>query len=289
VFLFKEDPGAGHMRPGRATFAGLLVLTCLAGFICLRSWVASRVVRPLRSLAGPIPTGFEECTQDLPYETGGWRETESVAARLRELIRGLAEGDAAVRRARFDSQRWLRSRERGFDVRLRRAEDRAMLDPLTGLRNRSYLEANLSQIVAEQREKGQDLSVVMIDLDNFKPLNDNYGHSAGDDMLRCTGELLRATIRPSDHAIRYGGDEFLLLLPGVDIAQAQQITERILKLFVQSASLIDVSRAVTLSAGVASRRSDGCDDGWALITRADDALYAAKRAGKNTVALSPAG
>jgi diguanylate cyclase (GGDEF)-like protein len=287
VLLLFRDPFRADAWTGAAVgFTCAVVFSSLVALLSFRLWLTYRVIRPLAGLGHLIPASATDEERDLVWDAGGWRETQSIVGHFRELCRGLAASRAAVRRVRSDTRRRLLERERGFDRRLRRVEDRATIDPLTGLRNRRYLDTNLGQIVTAQRASGKDLSVVMMDLDNFKTLNDTCGHQAGDDLLRCTGELLRAVLRPTDHAIRYGGDEFLLLLPGVAAVEAFGITERLLKLFGQSASLVDLSGCVSLSAGVASRKADECDDGWQLIAKADAALYAAKRGGKNTVALS---
>ncbi|MHC4698000.1 MAG: GGDEF domain-containing protein [Planctomycetota bacterium] len=288
LFLFQRRSRAYIWLRATAVFGCVVGIGSLVGLVSFRCWFIRRVISPLTSLGQSLTVRDTRDGRAPTLDPGEWRETGRIAGTLRRLCRGLAASEAAVRRIKFDSQYQLRNRERGFNRRLRRAEDRATLDPLTGVRNRTYLDANLMHVAATQQTRDEDLSVVMFDLDNFKLLNDTYGHTAGDDLLRCTGELLRATLRPTDHAIRYGGDEFLLILPGVGVKEARCITERILKLFAQSAGLIDVSKTVTLSAGVASRKADRCDDGWKLIAKADSALYAAKRAGKNTVAVSSA-
>ncbi len=289
LFLFRHESDTEPWLGATTAFGCVMAIGSVVALMSLGGWLSSHLARPLASLARPIPAGRTKDASGVAFDTGGWRETENIAARLRELSERLGASENSIRTIRHDSEYRLRARERGFDRRLRRAEDRAAIDPLTGLRNRTYLDANLHEILATQQARDADLAVIMIDMDNFKHLNDTQGHKAGDELLRCTGELLRATVRPTDHAIRYGGDEFLLLLPGVDLRRARQITERILKLFAQSVSLIDLTKSVTLSAGIASRKDDRCDDGWQLISKADAALYAAKRKGKNAVAISSGG
>ncbi|MFQ5590429.1 MAG: diguanylate cyclase [Phycisphaerae bacterium] len=285
LFLFRHPRGASSWVAATAAFGCAVLIGSFVGVGSFIRWFRRRVGVPLANLGRPISREKLRGEPGEQFDGGGWRETERIASNLCGLSRSLATSEAAVRRIKLESECELQARERGFDRRLRRAEDLAMIDPLTGLRNRTYLDVTLPRVLAAQRAGAEHLSVVMIDMDNFKKLNDRHGHKAGDELLRCTGELLRASIRPSDHAVRYGGDEFLLLLPGVDVTEAQQITERVLKLFARSAVVVDLSRSVTLSAGVASDRGDRCDDGWRLITEADAALYTAKRAGKNAVAV----
>src|SRR5690606_10919362 len=131
----------------------------------------------------------------------------------------------------------------------------------------------LARLLHGQRERDTVFSLLMLDLDRFKAYNDDYGHLAGDQVLRITGHLLRAALRPSDRAARYGGEEFVLLLPEADAAGAREVAERILHAF---RGFAWPQRAVTVSIGVAQAVSG--DTAADLIQRADAALYAAKRA-----------
>ncbi len=181
-----------------------------------------------------------------------------------------------------------RERARSWNVglQLRRVKDQASTDPLTGLRNRAGLETQLELLYQQQSVRNADLAAVMLDTDNFKAYNDTHGHMDGDALLRSIGALLRQSIRPADIAVRYGGDEFLLLLPGANAEQASVIAGRIVKLFSQQSGRLGQQDAVSMSAGVASLRGDGCDSGHALVHQADVALYEAKRNGKNMVSTS---
>jgi two-component system, cell cycle response regulator len=123
------------------------------------------------------------------------------------------------------------------------------------------------------------------DLDKFKQINDVYGHAAGDVLLRRVAHLLAASVRAGDGVVRWGGEEFLVVLPGVDRAQAQRIVERA-RTSVQDDAVVvggNVLR-ITISVGVAERRSGETRD--ALIARADEALYVAKSSGRNRVELA---
>jgi len=181
-----------------------------------------------------------------------------------------------------------RERARSWTVglQLRRVKDQASTDPLTGLRNRAGLETQLELLYQQQVVRDADLAAVMLDTDNFKTYNDTHGHMVGDELLRSIGALLRQSIRPADIAVRYGGDEFLLLLPGANAEQASVIAGRIVKLFSQQSGHLGQHDTVSMSAGVASLRGDGCESGHALVHQADVALYEAKRNGKNMVSTS---
>ncbi|MGN6329949.1 MAG: diguanylate cyclase domain-containing protein [Rhodanobacter sp.] len=154
-------------------------------------------------------------------------------------------------------------------------------DVLTGLANRRAFDGALARLLHGQRERDTVFSLLMLDLDRFKAYNDDYGHLAGDQVLRITGHLLRAALRPSDRAARYGGEEFVLLLPEADAAGAREVAERILHAF---RGFAWPQRAVTVSIGVAQAVSG--DTAADLIQRADAALYAAKRAGRDQAAMA---
>ncbi len=153
------------------------------------------------------------------------------------------------------------------------------VDHLTGVLNRYGLD---SSFPPDQVAVADQLSLVSIDIDRFKLVNDTYGHAFGDKLLRRVSHLLGSALRTGDAVIRYGGDEFLLFLPGADLNAAARIAEQA-RALVGTLTLLHGEREVgtSLSAGVAQRRPDESRE--ALIERADRALYAAKRAGRNRV------
>lgn len=177
-------------------------------------------------------------------------------------------------------------RVRQVDALLQRAEKEVWVDALTGLANRRLLDEQLEKVFERQRGSGEDLTIVMFDVDHFKQFNDSNGHAAGDQVLRFVGELLKTMLRAGDIAIRYGGDEFAVLLLGTNAAGAVHLSQRIIKLFAQRTDLLPSNPRVTLSAGVASMRPLGADCGATLLKRADEALYEAKGEGRNEVVVS---
>ncbi len=156
----------------------------------------------------------------------------------------------------------------------------ARTDGLTGLANRRTLDETLQREVARAQRMEGRLSLIMADLDHFKSINDQYGHSTGDQVLAGAAAVLAAESRPYDLAARYGGEEFVLLLPGTSQDEAIAIAERIRK----EIGIIEVpecDRQITVSLGVAGWISG--ETGQQLVSRADAALYKAKSTGRNRV------
>jgi diguanylate cyclase (GGDEF)-like protein len=163
------------------------------------------------------------------------------------------------------------------------AEARASTDALTGLPNSRSCRDNLKRMVAHAGRTVSPLSAVMFDLDHFKQINDRFGHGAGDDVLAAVGEVVGATLRGSDFGGRYGGEEFLVLLPGTDQTGALELAEK-LRLAVAALEFQQPDLKVTASFGIATYPLDALDAD-ALVRMADRALYAAKAQGRNRVEL----
>ncbi len=180
----------------------------------------------------------------------------------------------------------LSQRSRSLEAHARELREQAAHDDLTGLYSRSQLDDALNRLFEAARATDTPLSVIMIDLDRFKPVNDNFGHVAGDQVLRMVGDALRDSVRASDFAARYGGDEFIILLEGCPIDSALTIAKRIHKsLSEQPVTGTDFSISVTASIGVAHMDSDNhYHNAWELIHAADQALYRAKNGGRNRIA-----
>jgi two-component system cell cycle response regulator len=161
----------------------------------------------------------------------------------------------------------------------------AVTDPLTGLYNRRYMESHVGTLVDRSAARGKSLSVLLLDIDYFKSINDSYGHDAGDDVLRDFSDRLRACIRGIDLACRYGGEEFVVVMPDTDIGVATMVAERIRRRV--AGDTFPISRGqraieVTISIGIAARAAPE-DTAAMILKRADDALYRAKRDGRNRV------
>jgi diguanylate cyclase (GGDEF)-like protein/PAS domain S-box-containing protein len=160
----------------------------------------------------------------------------------------------------------------------------AIHDPLTGLFNRRYLEETLVRELHRARRRNSPLCLTMLDLDNFKRFNDSYGHDAGDVLLRELGQLMRAKLRKSDILCRYGGEEFVIVLPDSSLVDAEQRIDQIRAQLkeVQIQHGGEFLPAPTLSAGIAQADEHNFDPGE-LLRAADKALYSAKNAGRDRV------
>jgi diguanylate cyclase (GGDEF)-like protein len=162
-----------------------------------------------------------------------------------------------------------------------------MTDGLTGLYNRRSMEQLLQRELALCDRHNHSLSLVMIDLDYFKEINDTYGHAAGDYMLRAFSDCVRITLRKTDWAFRYGGDEFVIALPQTALFQAQQVVQKLRQAFMSvdfSDAITNLSKPPTLSIGVAERnKSANILTLTTLLAAADQALYAAKNSTRNCV------
>ncbi len=164
------------------------------------------------------------------------------------------------------------------------AETRLLLneDALTGVLNRRGLEQTLSRELSRAHRNKSKFSLGMLDLDHFKKINDTYGHEAGDQMLVQFASLIKTVLRKSDAVVRYGGEEFTLLLPDTDTRGAYFVLGRLQQLMSRSPLIFEGKEInTTFSAGIAGLRQD--ENGQDLLRRADEALYIAKNNGRNQI------
>lgn len=266
---------------------GLASLVGMALFLPLyfrnRRWHKRNVIDALRAIGQNLgnPKRLEKRLAASPAMR--WEETSAIANTLCNMAHELDHMLKKDHRSEANTKWEHDDRRQKLERKLRRAEDLALTDALTGLHNRAYLDNELESIADQQRTAHKNLAAVMIDVDNFKEYNDSQGHQAGDELLRFIGELLRGAFRGTDHPIRYGGDEFLVLLPDIDARQAGAVAERVIRLFGQYASRLAGGSALSLSAGIATLEEDWSQQGIDLLQRADEALYVSKYNGKNGV------
>jgi diguanylate cyclase (GGDEF)-like protein len=171
---------------------------------------------------------------------------------------------------------------RAFDT----TERESLSDPLTGLANRRFLQEILLRELRRAQRSNQPVSLVIMDIDHFKAVNDTFGHNAGDEMLEQIAGIMISGVRATDFVVRYGGEEFVILLPETRVTDAQQVAEKLRKTVgetvMESTSKPGLTFGCTVSAGVSTYPMDA-SSGEALILKADKALYYAKQHGRNQV------
>jgi two-component system, cell cycle response regulator len=269
----EPDPSEALFRAAEGNYDVLIISLGLANFDGLR--LCSQV----RSL---------ERTRNLPLLAIAEPEDNS------RLVRGLEIGvnDYLIRP--IDKNEMLarvrtQVRRRRYTERLRdnvqMSIEMAITDALTGLHNRRYMESHLSTLVEQAASRGKPLTVLVLDIDYFKSVNDTHGHDAGDEVLREFSQRLKKSIRGIDLACRYGGEEFVVVMPETDMAVATMVAERLRRRIASEPFPISQganSVEVTISIGLAARHS-ASDNAANILKRADQALYRAKRDGRNRV------
>ena len=197
---------------------------------------------------------------------------------------------AHLRREKEELQRQLEEKNALLEAALRRVEEVAATDPLTGLYNRRHFGKVLEQLWSEASRYNHDLACVMVDLDGFKQINDAYqNHQLGDQVLVTAAKVITANLRGMDVAARYGGDEFIVLLPHASAEQAVGVAQRIREEYrLAAGGLLRRKEPATMSIGIGSRRCDVPTSADQLISFADAALYRAKAQGRNRIVASDA-
>ena len=202
---------------------------------------------------------------------------------LRQAREQQRQGERVLQLANED----LKDRLREIDLLQEQLREQANHDPLTGLYNRRYLDNTLERELARCKREGLPLALIMIDIDHFKRVNDTYGHQAGDGVLKALGAMLATLARAEDVACRYGGEEFLLLLPKMPLDAARERAEKLRTSFAAVTVPFGEFRLKTsLSIGIAVYPGHG-KSADALVQCADRAMYRAKHEGRNRVAVEP--
>jgi diguanylate cyclase (GGDEF)-like protein len=168
-------------------------------------------------------------------------------------------------------------------LNIKRLENDAIIDPMTDCYNRRAFDRMIQHNIHNAHRYNRDLSVIMLDLDRFKSINDLYGHPAGDKVLIETARLILSAIRKSDYVVRYGGEEFVVVLPETNLSKAMELAERLRRLIGSSSIQIAKGKeiSVTASFGVAALTENSDAEG--LLSEADTMLYRAKASGRNKV------
>lgn len=285
---------AGYVRVGfdltriQAGLSAFLQNVRYAGIVCillmipLAFMVVRRITAPINALSNVVSE----------FANGGFRVRAGI--QRRDEIGQLAVAfNSMADQLSTSNDRLVKLNAELEDrvlQRTRQLKDLSERDPLTGLYNRRHLNEVLSRRFAEAERYGNDLSCMMIDLDNFKNVNDQFGHEMGDNLLALTGSVIASQVRGADVGARFGGDEFCILLPQTSAEQAHQMAERIVEKFQQEleSRLAEHSIRFGISVGVAGMCELNLMHPDELIKAADKALYGAKLAGKNCIHLAEA-
>ena len=171
---------------------------------------------------------------------------------------------------------------RNIEEKHKKLTELATKDSLTGVGNRRALDIKLQELVLSQKRKPSTVSLILLDIDNFKMINDEHGHILGDQILIRISQIIEGRIRVTDALYRFGGEEFVIVPLDLDITSTQRLAEQ-LRTLVENYALIP-DNPVTISLGVAEYRQDESYDDW--LHRADEALYRAKNSGRNQVCLA---
>jgi len=248
---------------------------CLPGSILVIPFFAKGKVIGCLEITSSQPNRLDE----IEYHLGAIVVTH-LSASLENII---TRQELATANAR------LKDHDQRMTLLNEKLRELAHTDESTGLYNKRRLMEQLDMEIARARRYGEVFSCFMIDIDDFKSINDRFGHQAGDEVLRQTGLLLNRSLRNSDFIARYGGEEFTVLLPRTNGAGAYRAAENLRSNFMSHTfTLPSAGVHITISVGIASYTTFDCMDAQQVIQRADNALYRAKRAGKNQVCFNEA-
>jgi diguanylate cyclase (GGDEF)-like protein len=240
-----------HLQAANKIAVGLLVLLVVAGAFISRA-ILRRTIAPLTALCDAAERG--EVSVEA-VGTSKLREVLVLASTLEQLFRGV--------------------------------QDRAMRDGLTRVYNRAYLAEVLPRQLRLARRNGAPVAALMVDVDHFKRINDTLGHAAGDKVLVAMARCIEQQLRASDVVVRYGGEEFTVILPDTPIAGAFVTAERLRAAIAAMTDRDGLPEGLRITASIGVAAALKGDDGAQLLPRADAALYQAKRGGRNRVVAAP--
>lgn len=273
--IVARQPVALAFADAHRTERNVLLIGLGAAFLAtLLAWMAARRLSEdlyaLANAARAVEAGTPGA--DIPAVHSN-REVQALAGALSRMTHRLLAAHEAMEETVKLRTLELESANRALDLQAR-------TDALTGLLNRRGFESQMAFALAMARRSGRPLSLITVDVDHFKKVNDTYGHDAGDEVLRRLALTLQDRLRASDVIARLGGEEFVVLLPDTDLAGAQAIAQALVHAMAQQQD--PVVGTITVSAGVASMRG-AQDQGADLLRRGDAALYEAKGQGRNRV------
>jgi diguanylate cyclase len=293
---------------------GVLVLCVLAVAICGAALLLARLVTPLvlreqhpdadrvasagKTLERELANVLAVVRRDIANKDAYARSLANAEARLarldeaeqvRVIVSLLVAENERMRLASLDDRSKLEACAREIEflqASLRRAEEATLKDPMTGIGNRRLFNEAIQNAVEESNARKTPLSLIMCDIDHFKRVNDTFGHSVGDEIIKALTRIIASNVRETDSVARYGGEEFAIILPGTGQQAATATAERIRRQF--GARKFSIRKTnekvgrVTASFGVVEHRPE--DDAETFIRRADAKLYEAKARGRDRVA-----
>jgi diguanylate cyclase (GGDEF)-like protein len=258
---------------------GILAFAALVVLRHERHWAAP--TRKLRELL-PRVRGGDAAIDELADVKGG---LIGIVPEIQQLLRELRQQRLAVAELHEEVRQRVATRTDALERKIGSLRAQAVRDALTTLYNRRMFERVFPQLVKKCRAEATDLCLIMFDVDDFKLLNDTLGHSAGDELLRDLGRLIRSSLRDEqDLGFRYGGDEFAILLPGMSADAGGALAERMTSLVDRLVKPLKVARKPRLSAGIAALAELDEPSASALLCAADKQLYATKSARKSDLA-----
>jgi two-component system cell cycle response regulator len=271
------DPADAAMAVSDGGYEVVLVSMSLSNFDPLRVCSQVRTAEQTRML--PIILIAEE--EDRP------RVVRGLDLGVNDFIMRPVERNELQARVRTQIRR------QRYAMQLRQSVNNTMAlavtDELTGLYNRRYFDRHLALMLGKAQEQARDMALMLIDMDYFKSVNDTHGHAVGDAVLREFSDRLRRNIRGVDLACRFGGEEFVVLMPDTDFSQAQLVAERVRAAIAERGFDTPVGRALNVTVSVGVALNDGAGDTPdELLKRTDIALYRAKREGRNRVVFDAA-
>lgn len=280
ILVADRPPAASLILCGLAlvTVAGL----GLGAYQRYRLW--TRPMRKLGELVDEIRRG------ELPVDQIS--EAEGVPSLLvpvlHDLLRDLRRQRSEIQQLKYEMSQRVANRTDALERALGTAREKASRDALTGLHNRRMLDETLPRLLGRCAGEQKMMTVLMIDVDYFKLLNDTLGHAAGDELLKAIGQIIRSAIRGSDMAFRCGGDEFVVLLVGADRTSGAKLGDRLVSLVDALTKTLRVDKRPRLSIGISQFGDNLSMTAHELLEEADRALYQVKGERKRGLAKSTA-
>ena len=261
----------------------LMLISVIGVIIWVMFWSAKNLVRPLKHLSIHLQKlGRGKYKKDLVLNTKD--ELEDIANTLNDMSKAVLVREEEILTINKELEERVEQRTHELSIANKKFEELALLDDLTGLGNRRAMSINFDSIHAQHLRDKKSYGIMLIDIDFFKDYNDCYGHLEGDVVLKKVAECFKETMRTSDYIYRYGGEEFVIIIPGSLIEEASLAAERIL----EAVFLLNIEHnespleKISISVGVKCTGNN--ESSWSsLLKLTDEALYEAKAKGRNRV------